>query len=409
MIRELHARPFGAVDAPAQLFHYGLVYGGGSAEAEFEKVVQLCHAVGVDAPLETTTHVSVSGPDWYLTWERHTEFSTYTFRIEGQRSEAEARAMLPSEWIGSLTGEVISDCHIVLAVEIEDEAIELGRWFDGNLVIGGTAVGGRARVWTTFDRDDQGIVRFWVHDLAMTARQTGRLVQRLLEIHDYTLMAMLGLPAAWDIMPDISTIEASLVEIADLLTHDQTTDEEQRLLGRLSRLAAEVEALEGRVPFRFNAARAYHAIVQRRVQEIREQRIEGQQSIANFLERRLSPAMRTIEATHGRLDSLSERIGRTTQMLRARVDVQLAQQNRDLLASMDRRVQLQLRLQSTVEGVSIAAITYYATGLVSYLAQGLNATGYVHLPKEIVVAITIPIIAVILWQGMKRVRKIAGG
>ncbi len=41
----------------------------------------------------------------------------------------------------------------------------------------------------------------------------------------------------------------------------------------------------------------------------------------------------------------------------------LEAQNQTLLASMDRRARLQLRLQQTVEGLSVAAICYYVVGL----------------------------------------------
>lgn len=405
MIRELHARPFGVVMSPAQLFHYSIAHAPTSAAEELTFLRALCAEAGAAAPPSGSSHLALQGPHWHLTWERHTEFSSYTFRVLGQRPEEEARALLPRSSLSALPGPLLSDCHVVLVGEDADEEAELARWFGPRVVIGGTAVGGRARLWTPFDTDERGVTRFWIHDLCMTPRQAGRLVQRLLEIHDYTLMAMLGLPAAREIMPPIAAVEEALVEIADRLTAELPVAEEQELLGSLSRLAAAVEALEARAPFRFNAARAYYAIAMRRVQEIREQRIEGQQAIGNFLERRLTPALRTVEATQSRLDSLSERIGRTTQMLRARVDVRLAQQNRDLLASMDRRTQMQLRLQATVEGISVAAITYYAAGLVSYLAQGVNATGLLHLPKELVVGVAVPIIALLVWRGVQRVHR----
>jgi len=114
--------------------------------------------------------------------------------------------------------------------------------------------------------------------------------------------------------------------------------------------------------------------------------------------------MRTCETMERRLDSLSERVARASEMLRTRVDVTLAAQNRDLLASMDRRARLQLRLQRTVEGLSVAAITYYAVGLVSYLTQGLDAAG-LNLPKEIVVAVAVPALATIAWLGLRRLHK----
>jgi uncharacterized membrane-anchored protein len=237
-----------------------------------------------------------------------------------------------------------------------------------------------------------------------SARQAGRMVQRLLEIHTYCMTALLALPLAREIGPAVSRMERELSDIAQTLKAVADPDDEQAQLKRLSALAAEVESLAARTPYRFGAARAYHTLVARRIEELREQRIEGQQTIGEFMERRLAPAMRTCETLQRRLDSLSERVARASEMLRTRVDVTLAAQNRDLLASMDRRARLQLRLQRTVEGLSVAAITYYAVGLVSYLTQGLDAAG-LPLPKEIVVAIAVPVLAGIAWLGLRQLHK----
>ena len=60
----------------------------------------------------------------------------------------------------------------------------------------------------------------------------------------------------------------------------------------------------------------------------------------------------------------------------------------NLLGAMNRRQQLQLRLQATVEGLSVAAITYYIVGLVGYAAKGLKEGGA--LPHAITPAASRP-------------------
>jgi uncharacterized membrane-anchored protein len=79
-------------------------------------------------------------------------------------------------------------------------------------------------------------------------------------------------------------------------------------------------------------------------------------------------------------------------------------QNRQLLASMDRRARLQLRLQETVEGLSIAAITYYVVGLVGYAAKALKAAG-TPVDAELASGIAIPIVAVLAALGVRYVRR----
>jgi uncharacterized membrane-anchored protein len=76
-----------------------------------------------------------------------------------------------------------------------------------------------------------------------------------------------------------------------------------------------------------------------------------------------------------RQDALSQRVSRMSNLLRTRVEIEQQQSSQALLATMNQRQDLQLKLQSTVEGLSVAAITYYIVGLVSYLAKGAQGPG----------------------------------
>ncbi len=201
----------------------------------------------------------------------------------------------------------------------------------------------------------------------------------------------------------MTTAEADLAEMTTALSHIAVADE-PALLKRITTLAAVVENQLATTNFRFGAARAYYSLVKRRIAELREERLEGVQTIDEFLERRLAPAMNTCESAAQRLFNLSERIARTSALLRSRVDIEREQQNQALLASMDRRARLQLRLQQTVEGLSVAAITYYVAGLVGYAAKGLKALG-LPVNADVAMAIAVPIVAAGVWYGMHRWRK----
>jgi uncharacterized membrane-anchored protein len=408
----LHARPYAVVATPARLFHLALVTGEATADMERRHLGALCDELRVVPPPHAAVHFAARFPGFELTWERHTEFSTYTFILsaDGAAPYAEPlRTSLPADWIDRLAGQVIAAVHVEVmerSAALPDTTM-LERVFAGGNVMGGLAAGGRARLWTDFDLTPDGMVRLLIQDIGMSARQTGRLVQRLLEIHTYCMMALLALPLAREVGPAVSRMERELSDIAQTLKSVAQPDDEQALLKRLSALAADVEGLATRTPYRFGAARAYHALVTRRIEELREQRIEGQQTVGEFMERRMAPAMRTCETMQRRLDGLSERVARASEMLRTRVDVTLAAQNRDLLASMDRRARLQLRLQRTVEGLSVAAITYYAVGLVSYLTHGLEAAG-LPVSTEVVVAIAVPVLAGVAWLGLRRLHSKLG-
>ena len=273
---------------------------------------------------------------------------------------------------------------------------------------GASVAGGAAKAWMNFWVGDDGFGRVLVRDIALGPRQAGRLVQRLCEIETYRMMALLALPLARQHGGELSRLgerlRGSLEEMAD----SESLEDEQRLLRDLTEVSAGIERIAAATSYRFSAARAYHALVQRRIQELREGRIQGFQTFQEFMDRRFTPAIRTCESTQDRLDALSRRVARAGQLLRTRVDVTLEEQNRDLLESMNRRAKLQLRLQETVEGLSIAAVSYYLVSLVGYLAKGMKSFGLPLSPEQIT-ALSIPVVVVLIWLGVRRVKRTLRG
>jgi uncharacterized membrane-anchored protein len=261
---------------------------------------------------------------------------------------------------------------------------------------------GAAWVFTDFTLSD-GWSRFLVLDERLAMRQAGRTVQRLLEIETYRVMALLAFPVAKDVGRLLSRAEGELADLMDTMGRTLTPEDERKVLSHLTRLAAEVERSVARTTFRFGAAQAYYRLVNSRIAELREQRIEGFPTIGEFMDRRLAPALSTCEAIARRQEELSGRIARNSQLLRTRVDIELERQNQELLAQMNRRAKLQIRLQETVEGLSIVAITYYASQLVQYLAKGLH--GWLPVSPEIITAISIPVIAMLAALGLRRMRR----
>jgi uncharacterized membrane-anchored protein len=146
----------------------------------------------------------------------------------------------------------------------------------------------------------------------------------------------------------------------------------------------------------------------RRITELREQRLTGFQTIEEFMVRRFTPAVATCASTAQRLHDLSERVAQTSALLSTRVDIVREKQNHELLDSMNRRARLQLRLQQTVEIISVVPITYYVVGLVGYGSKALHAAGSAIEP-EIVEGIAIPIVAgLVIWVVRRAHHRIAG-
>ncbi len=406
---ELHARPPIELTGAEWIGYIAMLHDGSSAAAEEAHLHHLCGQLGADVcPMIQGDHWLLDAGPLRLKWERHNEFSGYTVflrREAGDARNTSALDALPKDWLHGIPGQLIVATHIEFVPASErPPAAELDRCqASGDSMMVTRVADGAAWVFSDF-RLQQGFSRFLVIDERLRHRQAGRTIQRLLEIETYRMMALLAFPVAKEVGSLLRDTESELSEVMDVMAESRSAEDERQLLGRLTRLAAEVERSVTRTAFRFGAAEAYYALVQQRINDLREQRLDGFPPIREFMERRLAPAINTCLSIARRQNELSTRIARKSALLRTRVDIELERQNQELLAQMNRRAKLQLRLQETVEGLSVVAITYYASQLVSYLAKGLKLTVGGPSP-EIAAAVSIPLIAGFVAIGIGRMRK----
>lgn len=317
---------------------------------------------------------------------------------------------LPPGWLAGLPGRTLMAAHAVLlplaARAPAPTAAELARHFEGDQVVGGEVAEGQALAYTDFRIHADGCARFLVLDRGMTPRGAGQLVQRLFEIESYRLMALLALPMARRQSPRIVAIETSLAQLTDGIAHsgEPGSSADEQLLSELTRLAAEVESGLAASQFRFGACRAYAELVRTRIAELQERRVQGLPTIGVFMARRFEPAVATCLTVSARLHDLSERVAQASALLATRVGITRERQNQSLLTSMDRRAKLQLRLQQTVEGLSVAAIAYYGLGLVGYLAKGAKAAG-LPIDADVTVGVAVPLVVGGVLLALRKARR----
>ena len=407
---EAHARPSLPIDTPSRVSHLAAVTGEQAVGDDIAHLTRLCSHFKATPPSLGETQATIDLGPVRMRWERHTEFSTYTF-IQEAAFESPFKdtpvGAVPGDWLAEIPGQIVAAFHI--AVEASDaeqrDTAAIAGLFDNNHVTGGVMLDGGAKMWTDFQVHADRFGRILLRIEEISAQSVGRLVQRVAEMETYRAMAMLAFPLARDERPKVAAAEDQLGDIIANLVNVEDTDAEQETLRELSRLAAESEAVAGEITYRFSATRAYHAIVRDRLASLREQRMPRYQPVSAFLLRRLEPAMESCENLARRQESLSRRISRASNLLRTRVDVALEAQNRDLLASMDRRARLQLRLQETVEGLSVVAVSYYLLSLVSYLAKGAVSASLTTIDPFIVVGIAfLPVVGVVAL-GVRHVRR----
>ncbi|MEM9739138.1 MAG: DUF3422 domain-containing protein [Pseudomonadota bacterium] len=407
---EVHARPPEPVTAPMRVSIIAMKVDGPHSDEDRKRVVDLTERYGAVPPGDNAKHYSVDLSDFRLIWERHTEFIRYTFMsaADDKPFSEPAIAAVPEDWVRSLPGQLIVATHAEILPEsaVTDGTEGLSKaHFSGHALIGSDIADGRATAMTDFRIHKDGFSRFLVIDRGMSPWVAGRVVQRLLEIETYRVVALLGLPVAQYVVPSLSKWERDLSITTSEMTGQGDTDEAE-LLERLTNLQAAIEKSYTESQFRFSASDAYHALVNRRIQELRETRRPDMQTLEEFTERRLAPAMATCSSAERRQAALSERVDRAAQLLSTRVDLSLERQNAEVLDSMNRRVELQLRLQQTVEGLSIAAITYYVVGVIGYLAKGAAAAG-APVNSDLTMGVAAPLVlgltALAVWRARKEI------
>ncbi len=412
---EVHARPPELLSTPARVSYVAVLIDSDAREQELRHLQSLCKRYDVAGPADEATHfrtrLGAAPGALRVKWERHGEFSGYTFSVEGLAEapfDTPAALQLPAGWLAAVPGRTVAAVHaeVTSAALGVPDAAALAQRFAGQLVVGAEIAEGAGTLYTDFRLHNDGCSRLWLVNRKLTLAQTGRMLQRLFEIEAYRVLALLALPIARRQGPRIVAIESALATFTDQMARDTASDgaHDEALLHELMRLAAEVESGIAASQFRFGACDAYHGLVRRRIAELRESRLPGLQTIDEFMSRRLAPAAATCANVSQRLTDLAERIGQASALLATRVGIAREQQNQALLASMDRRAKLQLRLQQTVEGLSIAAIVYYVAGLIGYMAKAAKGGG-LRIEPDVVVGVSIPIVAVIMFGLVRRMRK----
>ncbi|SDY56654.1 Uncharacterized membrane-anchored protein [Jannaschia faecimaris] len=406
---ELHARPFPAVQAGAEAAFLAIKRPDDAAnrdrDADRAHLLALLDRFGADHPKPGATHYFGKIGRYRLKWESHTEFVTYTLfsdRLADKPFDGEIFKALPSDWLAEAPGMRLTSA--LLRIEEASDSIpdKLAEWFVPESLAASSVLDDTATVAGDFRIDSTGHVRFALFPAAATGRRRiGRIVQRLFEIETYKTMSMLTLPRARELGARLGEMDAQLSDlVGDLRRADCDSD---ATLGSLLAIGSELETMLARSAFRFGAMEAYTALVEQRVEVLREERMDGRQTFAEFMMRRFDPAMRTCRSVEKRMGVLAERARRAGDLLSTRVNVERADQNRELLTSMDRRAALQLRLQRTVEGLSVVAIGYYAVNLVSYLAYPMGSL--VGLSKEMISAFAVVPVVLAVWWVVRRIRE----
>ncbi|TQV74370.1 DUF3422 family protein [Denitrobaculum tricleocarpae] len=436
VMAETNARPALPAASPCICEHLVFLSGELDAQKDWENVRRVAQQLGKTLGDEAEQQLVLENDSVIFKWERHTEFCSYTAvrrnppggedsvfgrvinidLITGSHAAAPARQDAESPGNPIQTPAIKQSGKPVVALRFYVDTPQNPRWsatgetdlLTDTRIVAVTANGGKTKIMTDFRFHADGYSRFLVQDTSGNVNRLGRVIQRLIDIETYRTLALITWPLAKSAGQDIGHIDGELRRLIQEIGSEGSDgpEDQARLLSELTALAARAETVGAETNFRFSAAKAYYSIVTSRLGELREERIEGYQRISSFIERRLGPAIRSFQAILDRQNSTSERIARASSLLRTRVDVELERQNQDLLASMDRRSQLQLRLQQTVEGLSVAAVSYYCIGILSWLLKGIPKA-FMPIDPAVITTVAAPFIILSIWLMVRRIRKSA--
>ena len=409
LYNELHSRPFHVLPCPAQVTHIALLTTPEQRAVQFRHWQDLHIMLGQPEPLEDVSCYEATFGSLRIRREMHMEFASYTFINLGIGNnhhpfQDTGISLLPKGWLEKLTGTVVAAFHIDLQQALngpETDLAQIRHWFEGERLVGSSPWEGKARVWGTFRLHSDGFGRFMVLNRDMSDSQLGRLTQRLMEIETYRLMSLLALPLAREMTPSLNDMDQQLALITQSLADNQDIDERE-VLADLTNIAARIEAFRAHATFRFSATRAYHQLVLTRLEELREDELSGHLTVTEFMTRRLTPAVETCESVKERLEDLSRRVDRASDMVRTRVELAIQSQNQQLLSSMDRRSKIQLMMQHTVEGFSVVVISYYLLALLKLALESADDAGF-DVNTSLVLGIAIPVVLGLVFIGVRMI------
>lgn len=406
LLQESHARTPPALQTPSLVTRVAFFSTEESKENDQELIKNLSAHKGFKLIEATENEAQYSCSLGDVSWQRHTEFSTLTlYQNHPKKNQSFSIAeLVKAIWPEGSLGQLLTAVQI--HVDGKDENFWWKDWetrtsenknacqcyVNDKLTI----------VWTDLTPQPDGMIHYYVSDRSGRTHMLGRTAQRLLDVEIYRTLSLLSMPLARRVGPRMAEIDRQIAEIASDLSKKTQTEAED-LLERLTSIAAALEEISVQMQFRLNASLAYADIVNFRLTGLRESKLEGHQRLSSYILRRLKPANRTFQAVKERLLDMSNRIARISSLLRARVDVALEKQNQGLLQSMDRRATQQLKLQRTVEGLSVIAISYYLIGIINYLIKPLKSLNVLpHL--ELATIVIVPLAVLYVWRVVHRIR-----
>lgn len=403
VLAELHARPVDLLDNSVRVRRVVLIVSArlGSMREAIEAYCEFAARKGYRLQSDARRFAFATASR-SVTWEFHTEFITVTWRSSLADTE---------NWPSDIGLEVLRETKLVGAMRVDmiDEAELPERALTGFSTTSLCLVTieyGKAQLATDFIPDPEKFIRFEFAAHGLSPLRRAIMLRRILEIETYRTMALLALPLARETAPALRAAEIELTALIEGLSDLVGIDEVKGRLYALHALFVRTGQISEKLHYRFAASRAYGAILQSRLEKLREVTLGRGSSLTSFLGNRVEPALATCDAMDKRLAVLSEKLARSIDMLDVRIGLDIQIQNKAVLEAIAQTARSHLRLQHMVEGISTIAITYYLLGILNYALSG--PLGILGWDKAWTISIAAPFALAVVWLGLKAAKRGVG-
>ncbi|MCC2640617.1 MAG: uncharacterized protein K0S45_1030 [Nitrospira sp.] len=362
-----------------------------------------------------------NGDRLVVVWEAHTEYYSY------QVWHVVRDATSPLEF-GSITfpGFSMPFSPLGLRVNALDMLFlpqeppleeEIRRKLPGAMVYGSRILGDDIVAVTSFTPDESDRERYLICSASeqVLRQQVAKIVDTIVAIENYYHLVMLPMKAFSRAVDQIHDYEQRhLYQRAVLIEQlgGTTPQTMQKWLTVLTQDLLQVSRLAESMRYRLSASVPYDRIVQGNLASLQERPYAPLRQLSEYVRWKITGVTEGYQQLLRRIDAMEKDFEATVAVLRTHIELRLQEQNIELqdqnmklLVSVDSTTKAQAVLQRTVESLSVIVITYYLTGLGSYVVKACYEMGWLK-NANVATAIFVPIAFGISFALMTVGRKI---
>ena len=364
---------------------------------EFQHLLQC-----LDVPEEQTVihdkfghgaKIAANGDRLLVTWEAHTEYYSYQFwHIPDDKLKPLAFGPLqfpdytvPLSPLGVQVNalDILVLPHTILGIE------EVKNTMPGPQLYGSRIFGEDISVMTTFTPDEYKRERYIIlspsFDVLLT--HVARTIDTLVAIENYTHLILFPFHAFAQSVDQVHQYEQRhLYQRGVIATEieNATPQKLQRWLTVMTQDFMNVSRMAESMRYKLSASVPYDRIIRANLASLHEQTLAGCRRISDYVDGKTVGVADGYQQFVRRINALVNDFQGSIAMIRTKVELQLQDQNLalenqilKLLRSMDKTTRRQAILQHTVEGLSVIVISYYLSGLGSYVFKAMQTLGWI--------------------------------